>query len=80
MRDGSSATEPQRQGLMTMASDHLDEILDARQEIRKLKKRVTGARRAWDEAKAELAACEGSLEALYVEIEERKGRRKGDAG
>jgi predicted nucleic acid-binding Zn-ribbon protein len=56
----------------------LEEVLDARAEIRSLRKRVTQTKEAWQEAKGELAAASDRLENALTDIEQRQGRLFGD--
>ena len=57
-----------------MASHQLDEVLDARAQIRELRKRVIETKAAWNEAKSELSAASDRLEGVLTELEQKQGR------
>ena len=52
----------------------LEEVLDARAEIRSLRKRVTETKAAWQTAKSELSDASDRLENVLTEIEQKQGR------
>lgn len=54
--------------------DQLDDVLDARAEMRTLRKRVTETRAAWTLARTELNEASSRLEDVLTEIEQRQGR------
>jgi chromosome segregation ATPase len=54
--------------------EQLDDVLDARAEIRQLRKRVNETKAAWNEAKSELSAASTRLEDVLTEIEQKQGR------
>jgi chromosome segregation ATPase len=57
-----------------MAQESLDDLMDTRAEIRKLRKRVDATRSAYSEAKSELAAATSRAEEILVQIEHHQGR------
>jgi chromosome segregation ATPase len=59
---------------MAQHQDQLEDVLDARAEIRELRRKVTMAKAAWTEAKTELSAATQRVEDLLTEIETRQGR------
>ena len=52
----------------------IDDLLDARGEIRRLSKIVADARDVWVGAKSELTAAKTKLEGVLDELEQRQGR------
>ena len=63
---------------MAHRDQRLIEILDARAEIRSLRKRVTETKAAWQTAKGELRDASDRLENVLTEIEQKQGRLFGD--
>lgn len=57
-----------------MSNVQLDDLLDTRAEIRRLKKAVTATKAAAAEAKGELAAATAAAEEILVQIEHHQGR------
>ena len=57
-----------------MREPGLDEMLDARAEVRRLKKKVQQSRQAFNEARSELSAASDRLENAITEIEQQQGR------
>jgi hypothetical protein len=58
----------------TANKQQLDDLFDARAEIRRLKKAVETTRAAYAEAKAELSAATARSEEILVQLEHRQGR------
>jgi DNA repair exonuclease SbcCD ATPase subunit len=56
-----------------MKEQGLDDMLDARREIRRLKKEVAAKRAEFNEARSQLAAANDRLEKVLVEIEQKQG-------
>lgn len=59
---------------MLVDNDQLDELLDKRAEIRRLRQEVLKRRLALRETKAKLEAMTDGLEDVLTEIEQRQGR------
>jgi hypothetical protein len=57
-----------------MAREQLDDLMDARAEIRRLKKQVADTRAAFNAARSELADKSALAEEILTQMEQRQGR------
>jgi hypothetical protein len=60
--------------MSTANKQQLDDLFDARAEIRRLKKAVADTRAAFAEAKSELATATARSEEILVQMEHKQGR------
>lgn len=54
--------------------DQLDDVLDARAQMRALRDKVKTTKAAWDDAKTELRDASERFESVLTEIEQKQGR------
>ena len=57
-----------------MSTEQLDDLFDARAEIRRLKKAVAETGAAYSEAKSELKEASARSEEILVQLEHKQGR------
>jgi hypothetical protein len=57
-----------------MAREQLDDLMDARAEIRRLKQQVANTRAAFNDAKSALADKSALVEEILTQMEQKQGR------